>query len=86
MFIHAIDDVWREYMDGRQQELMDVITENPDASLDFIAICALLGQLRLLASHTSSLAWRVAHILQKEQPQFALLPEPQDLYQFDIET
>jgi len=86
VFLRAVDTVWDRYVNPRRTELRLAIEEQVTATLDFLAIAALLSQLRVLSNHTSSLAWRMAHILQKEQPGRLLLPEPNDLYDKDIET
>ena len=46
----------------------------------------LLGQLRQLCQHTANMAWRVANIIQKMQPKKSLIPEPDDLYRFEVQA
>jgi len=86
IFQRSVDDVWESYLEGKQGELSHAMASNLNACVDFLAMTSLLSQLRVLGNHISSLAWRFAHILQKEEPGKALLPEPGDLYQFNIQT
>ena len=86
IFTSKLDQIWKGYLLKRSSHLKTAIDSNPQATLDFLALASILSQLRVLSNHASSLAWRVAHILQKEQPHKALLPEPEDLYKFDIQT
>jgi hypothetical protein len=86
VFLRAVDHVWADFLAQSRSEMQAAVELNPAATQDFLALAALLSQLRMLSNHTSSLAWRVAHIAQKEQPHKVLLPEPVDLYNTDIET
>ena len=54
--------------------------------VDFLKMGSLLGQLRQLCQHTANMSWRMANIIQKKQPKRSFIPEPDDLYRFEVQV
>lgn len=53
---------------------------------DFLHLGTLLGQLLHLCQHTANMSWRLANIIQKQQPKKSFIPEPDDLYRFEVQV
>ena len=50
----------------------------------FLQMATLLGRLRQLCQHTANMSWRMANLISKQQPKKSLIPEPEDLYRFEV--
>ena len=53
---------------------------------DFLRMGSCLGQLRHLCEHTANMSWRMANIIQKQHPKTSFIPEPDDLYRFEVQV
>eukprot|EP00965_Chrysotila_dentata_P213272 6187533-Pleurochrysis_carterae.AAC.2 len=69
---------------GRSRKRLGRAGESRQAVLDFLVQASLLVQLRDLAEGVSNFAWRVANIIEKEYPRRSFIPEPTDLYRYEV--